>query len=238
MLEEDEAQAALDLLDSALSLDPDYPFALALAAWCHAQRYVYNWTDDHKTALDTALILARRAEAQGDDDPMTLAVLGTVLTLAKQLDRARGFLERAVSIDPNGAWAWGRLGWLEAISGNADRAEDCLRRSLDLSPFDPLTFNTYGGLGAARMQIGDFQGAVPHFERALRERPRAIWLWRALTLCLMGAEEETRAREAANHLMQIQPNFSIRRYLDAIAGRPEMKERFAELLRRAGLPEN
>ncbi|TNF64385.1 MAG: tetratricopeptide repeat protein [Rhodobacteraceae bacterium] len=236
-LEHEESEIAMALLEQALALDPDYPFALALAAWCHAQRSVYNWTDDPRAALDKALALAQRAEAQGEDDPLTLAVLGTVLTLALQPERARGFLERAVAIDPNSAWAWARLGWLEAYAGNAEKAETHLRRSLELSPLDPLNFNTYGALGAARAQIGDYKGALPHFERALSERPGAIWLWRILCVCLMGAGEEARAREAARHLMEVQPNFTIRRYLEAVAGRKEMKAEFADLLRRLGLPE-
>jgi len=30
--------ASIDLLGNALSVDPDYPLALSLAGWCHAQR--------------------------------------------------------------------------------------------------------------------------------------------------------------------------------------------------------
>jgi tetratricopeptide (TPR) repeat protein len=117
------------------------------------------------------------------------------------------------------------------------RAETFLRRSLALSPLDPLTFNTHAGLGAARAQVGDYAGAVPHFERAMRERPGAIWLWRILCVCLMGAGEEARARELAGRLMAAQPAFTIRRYLEAVEGRPERKAEFAALLRRLGLPE-
>ena len=41
-LESENAQA---LLERALSIEPAYPLALSLAAWCHAQRAVYNWTE-------------------------------------------------------------------------------------------------------------------------------------------------------------------------------------------------
>jgi adenylate cyclase len=30
------------LLDQAIAIEPDYPLALSLAAWCHAQQVVYN----------------------------------------------------------------------------------------------------------------------------------------------------------------------------------------------------
>src|SRR6185369_16799463 len=40
-LEKDEAARAVELLDQALAIDPDYALALALRAWCLAQHSVY-----------------------------------------------------------------------------------------------------------------------------------------------------------------------------------------------------
>ena len=237
-LEEEASRRALALLERALDLDPDYPLALALAAWCHAQQSVYTWADDPKASLDIAMRLARAAEAQGEDDPLTLVVLGTVLTLDHQHDRARGILERAVTIDPNSAWGWARLGWIEAYAGNVEEAEACLKQSLELSPLDPLRFNAYGGLGAARAQVGDYRGALPHLERAMGERPGALWLMRITCVCLAGAGETERGREMARRLMEAQPDFTIRRYLDAVPGRPERKAEWAALLRRLDLRED
>src|SRR5207253_856119 len=36
--------SALDQLNAAIAIEPDYPLALSLAAWCHARRVTYNWT--------------------------------------------------------------------------------------------------------------------------------------------------------------------------------------------------
>ena len=44
-LDKEENEAARTLLDRALSIEPTYPLALSLLAWCHLQRAVYNWTD-------------------------------------------------------------------------------------------------------------------------------------------------------------------------------------------------
>ena len=48
-LEKEESAKALELLEHALAIDPEYPLALSLAGWCHAQRSVYNWVDDIPT---------------------------------------------------------------------------------------------------------------------------------------------------------------------------------------------
>ena len=59
MLEKDEAARPLDLLEEALAIDPDYPLALGLAAWCWGQRSVYNWVTDIGAALEQAIALCR-----------------------------------------------------------------------------------------------------------------------------------------------------------------------------------
>ena len=95
MLEKEEADQALDLLDHALKIDPDYPLALALAGWCWAQRSVYNWVDDTASARAQALSLAEKAASLSSDDPSILAVLGAVHTFARNYGTARVLLERA-----------------------------------------------------------------------------------------------------------------------------------------------
>ncbi len=237
MLERDEAKKALHLLGEALEIDPEYPLALALAAWCHAQRAVYNWAEDREATIAEALRLAERAAQAGDDDPLTLTVLGTVHTIAKNRETARLILERAIAIDPNSAWAWSRLGWLDAYSGRAEGAEASLRRSLRLSPLDPLNFNTYAGLAAARTVAEDWEGAANYFKRALQERPGAHWIRRSLTACLMGTGREEEARAMAAELLKHQPDFTIARYLEAVPFWPPVKAKFEQFLRAAGLPE-
>src|SRR5580704_1430154 len=49
----------------------------AVAAWCHAQQVVYNWSADPEGARAEALRLAQMATAAGgEDDPTILTVLG------------------------------------------------------------------------------------------------------------------------------------------------------------------
>lgn len=60
-LEKEESGRALELLETALANDPEYPLALALAGWCHAQRSVYNWADAIAGSQAKARSLAERA---------------------------------------------------------------------------------------------------------------------------------------------------------------------------------
>src|SRR4029077_6486339 len=110
-LERAANKAALKLLDQAIAIEPDYQLALALAAWCHAQQSVYNWTMDLDAARSETLRLARAAAALGGEDPTVMTVLRAAHTIVRNYEIAGRMLEKALTLDPNSAWAWNRSGW-------------------------------------------------------------------------------------------------------------------------------
>ena len=136
-LEKDEVARALELLDQGLKIDPEYPLALALAGWCWAQRAVYGWSEDAVADRAMALSQAERAAGVAADDPLTLTVLGTVHSIARNHETARLILERAVTIDPNSAWGWSRLGWADAYTLRSESAEEHFQRAEAERPLDP-----------------------------------------------------------------------------------------------------
>jgi TolB-like protein len=82
------SEKAQVLLERALSVEPDYPLALSLAAWCHAQRVAYNWTDAMAEEREIALRLAQQAATISRDDPMVLAILGAAHTIVRDFQIA------------------------------------------------------------------------------------------------------------------------------------------------------
>jgi adenylate cyclase len=237
LLEQDAATRALELLDKALQLDPDYPLALALSAWCRAQRSVYNWTDDPAAAQADALKLADRAASQSTDDPLILAVLGAVHTFARNYGVARVMLERAVALDPNAAWALSRLGWLDVYADRPDEAKVHFEKALRLSPLDPINFNNLVGLGSARLVAGDDGAAANLFIRALQERPNAVWIHRNLAVALYGAGRLDEAKVSLEMLLASHPGFTIRKFREAMVFSPGALDRMTAQLRALGVPE-
>jgi adenylate cyclase len=76
VLEKEESTKALDLLEKALAIDPNYPLALSLAGWCHAQRSVYNFVEDIAGSQAKARALAERAAELGGDIRSSWRCLG------------------------------------------------------------------------------------------------------------------------------------------------------------------
>jgi adenylate cyclase len=236
-LEKEESAKALELLDKALAIDPEYPLALSLAGWCHAQRSVYNWADDIAGSQALARTLAERAAELSGDDPLILAVLGAVHTFVRNHGTARVLLERALAIDPNAAWAWSRLGWLENYSDRPERARENFERALRLSPLDPMNFNNHVGMGSACEIAQDYGNAVAHYRRALEERPHAMWIYRNLASSLSGAGRMEEAKQAYAEMMRSYPNLTVSKFRQAMVFSAPALDRMVENLRKLGLPD-
>jgi len=236
-LEKDESAKAIELLEKALAIDPKYPLALSLAGWCHAQRSVYNWAEDIAASQVMARSLAERAAEMSGDDPIVLAVLGAVHTFVRNHGTARVLLERAVTLDPNAAWAWTRRGWLECYADQTKKAIEHFERALRLSPIDPMNFNNYVGMGSAHEVAQEYDKAAALYRRALQERPNARWIYRNLSSSLSGAGRHEEAREAYAELLRSYPDLTISKFRQAMVFSPAVLDRMAENLRKLGLPD-
>jgi adenylate cyclase len=236
-LEKEESARALELLEKALSIDPEYPLALALTGWCHAQRAVYNWVDDIVDNQAKARSFAERAAALSGDDPLILAILGAVHTFVRNYGTARVLLERALVLDPNCAWAWSRLGWIEAYADQTDKAIENFERAIRLSPIDPMNFNNYAGIASAHHVAEDYDKAVMFCRRALQERPNATWIYRNLAGALAGAGRIEEAKVAFAEMLRHYPDLTVSKFKQAMVFSAPALERMGQNLRSLGLPE-
>jgi adenylate cyclase len=236
-LEKERSSKALDLLEKALQIDPEYPLALSLAGWCHAQRCVYNWTDDVADEQAMARSLAKRAVSLSGEDPVILAVLGAVQTFVRNYGTARVLLERALALDPNGAWTWSRLGWIENYADQPRKAIENFERALRLSPVDPMNFNNYAGIGSAHEVAQEYDKAAAFYRRALEEQPNAGWLYRNLTSSLSAAGRMDEARQAFAEMMRYYPDLTLSKFKQAMVFSTATLDRMGENLKRMGLPD-
>ncbi|RDI59856.1 adenylate/guanylate cyclase domain-containing protein [Microvirga subterranea] len=236
-LDRESNREASALLEEALRLDPNYPLARSLAAWCHGQRAVYNWTDDPKRERQEALRQAQAAATLASDDPFSLSVLGAALTITREYGRAGAVLERALALDPNSAWAWNRSGWLHNYQDDPETAIKHFERSLRLSPFDPMAFNCDMGIGSAHFIARRYEESIKWQEKALLSHPSAAWIHRNLAPAYALAGHPGKATESVRELLRDYPGLRISDVTRALVFSKEVLDRVAEGLRLAGLPE-
>jgi adenylate cyclase len=230
---------ALNHLNKALEIEPDYPLALSLAAWCHARQVIYMWTSVPAEAKVEGLRLAKLAGDMNNDDPLVLTMLCAAHSVIGDLDIASALIEKALALDPNSAIAWSRSGWLNAWLSRPEIAIEHFQRAIRLSPFDPMNFNCLFGIGNAHFVAARYEEALSWYRRGMLERPDLVWPLRVMTACLglLGCYPE--ARETGQRLRQAHPDTTTISKIVAInpTRDADFLRRYAEGLRKAGLPE-
>ena len=121
--------------------------------------------DAVKVPLAQAAPLAGRGE-----DAAILTVLGAGTTIIGNQRVAARPLEKALALDPNSAWAWNRSGCVQSYLDRPEVATEHFERSLPLSPFDPMKFNAFIGIGAAHFVAGRYADTV-HWQEKGATRP-------------------------------------------------------------------
>ena len=124
------------------------------------------------------------------------------LALPELHERAIAQFRRAIDLDPKFVRAWRELGLTLVAAGAIDEGIEVLRKALALSPDDPAPLSAMGR--ALFIGRGDFEAALPYFDRALALNPRAGWYWLQLSHCAALAGELPRARAAAEKAIALQ----------------------------------
>ena len=153
---------ALDLLERAAALDPEFGLALAMAATCHRMIVDFQWSDDAAGHRARGLDLASRAlEISGDDARALAHVASALMGLESTPDRAATVIERALALNPGCAYAWLVSGLLHTRLGEPDRAIADFETAIRLDPLSAVRGVARWNIGLARFQQGRFAEARP-----------------------------------------------------------------------------
>jgi TolB-like protein len=230
---------ALSYFRRAIELDPNFAAAYGMAARCYSQRKASGWVTDRIQEIEHTRQLARRAVELGRNDAVALCTAGVALGfVAGEIEDGSAFIDRAIALNPNLAWAWLFSGLTKIWLGQLDMAIDHLSHSMRLSPHDPHVFNMQGGIAAAHFFAGRPAEALKWAEMTLRERPNHLLASAILaaTRALNGQEED--AVKAMAHLRQIAPALRLSNLGDPFPLRSQvLASRLSEGLRKGGLPE-
>jgi tetratricopeptide (TPR) repeat protein len=230
---------ALRLFYRAIELDPDFASAHGMAAWCYAWRKMNGWETDREQAIAETARLARRAAALGTDDAVALCTGGFALAYnTGDLDDGGAMTDQALVLNPNLATAWFLSGVVKAYLGEPEMAIEHCARALRLSPLDPYVFVAHTVLAGAHFFAGRYDDASSWAEKALREQPNFAAAARAAAASHALAGRPEQAQKAMARLRQIDPALRISNLRDVLTlRRPEDLARYADALRKAGLPE-
>jgi TolB-like protein/tetratricopeptide (TPR) repeat protein len=236
----DESLAhAVAALEQALVLDPGHAPAMALAAYCLAERRQQGWAKDAAAETARGMYLATRAVELSGDDPNVLWMAAfAIRVLGSDALRGRELARRSLQLNPNSALALTTAAFAETFLGRPSDALEMLKRAELLNPRDPKAWYAAAAAALAHFVAGDDDQAAACARRALAQNPRFAPTVRVLAASLARRGNTAQASKAVEDLLRIEPDLTLRK-LRARMGHmePATLDRFALALRLAGLPD-
>jgi tetratricopeptide (TPR) repeat protein len=227
---------ALALLERSLELDPRFAAASVIADNCWAARYAQGWSPIGE-AIAQSTRYAQLAVRLDPDNAEALAVLARrTPSIKRDADETIALAERAVSLNPNSAFAWRCTGYGLMFVGEAERAVEHFERTLRLGPRDPRAYDATSGLAFALVQLGREEEAIGLFRQAIRQNANYAPAWRGFTSAMAMAGQLDKARRALKRTMELHPAFSLDSITERLGfGEKVRNGRLFEGWRRAGV---
>jgi adenylate cyclase len=230
-----DAAKAIELLDAALRIDPQYIAAHGLAAWCGSIFATRVSGDDRRLV---SVQHARAVLVADTDDSLALSFAAfAVAFYERDYDAALDAVSRALASTPNSPMVLAFSAQVNAFAGRFETAIKHAQASLRLSPNDPMRFVAEMAAGYSQFFVERYDEAVAAAQRAAHVNPNFVPALAIVVASLARGGKQKAAQAAAEHLLRIKPDFHFDEFIRVGRFAPELNEKYAAALREAGLPE-
>jgi adenylate cyclase len=227
----DDNAAARQMLERALTLDPQYAHAHAWLGCVLGQAWVYGW-EDPEVALRRVADELQTALALDDQDSDVHRILAALNLIRDDHDRAMYHQERALALNPNNDLIVVQQGELLTWLGRPEEGIDWIRRAMRLNPYHPQRY--WSHLGRAYYVAKRYGEAAEAFAR-LSTPDQTHHAFLAAAFAQMG--DATAAAAHAAETLQRAPDFSVEGYLETLHYKQASdREHHRAGLLKAGLP--
>jgi Tfp pilus assembly protein PilF len=228
------------LIERALSIDPDFPPAIAVATQVYVGRVDRQLPGVSEADRHRGLAYARRGiELAANDAHIRATCAFGLITLGAEFDTGMLMLRRAAIENPNNVILLGYAGIGALHGGTVEEAAAYLLRAIRLYPNDYGGFWLLGGMAHVRIVEGKYDEALDWATRAHAinsENNANHWLLAAVNAHMGRMSEAIRWREALQALL---PETTIARIRKGqLMKDPRRIEIVLDGLRLAGLPES
>jgi adenylate cyclase len=228
---------ALSYAQQAVALDPDFALGHMSIVRALLQQLSFRWIVDQFAVAQQAERSIRRALDLDRNDARILTVCGqATIMILRRVEEGAGWLDEAVSLDPNSALAWMYHANAQNLRNEPEKAIEDLEKVLRLSPLDPTKFYALTVMARVHNTCGRYDSALQYATEALRIRPNFDHALIEKVVANSLAGRLGPAREDLANLQKLHPEDRVSTYnpphlpLSAIP-------KYREGLRLAGLPE-
>jgi adenylate cyclase len=226
------------LLERAIAADPNYGPAYSHLAAVRMRIVTQGWSADETADRTVAAERARAALEREPNDPVALAIYGHIQSyLLKNFATATEYLDRALEVGPSCPQAWGFSSLLCGYLGEYDKAIPRAEQALRLSPIGLDSCRYQHHLSLAYYLADRFEEAVAWGRTSAALAPANISNLTCLTASLVALGDLETARSRAQEVLRLIPTFRLSAFRARTPQPPEVANRGAERLKRAGLPD-
>lgn len=130
----DDNAKALELLDRAIKLDPDYAPAYAWKACVLGQAIQFGLSDNPRASLERAVLAVHHAMSLEENNVECHRLLCEVYMVYRKLDQAMVHSDRALTMNPNDPRIVAQRGELLTWLGKAEEGVEWVERAVRLDP--------------------------------------------------------------------------------------------------------
>ena len=187
-----------------------------------------------KESFEKAMEMAQKTLAMDDSIFGAHCLLSVLYTGKREYDKAIAEGERAVALEPSGAYAHefyaNSLFW----AGRPKDAIPIYQKAIRLNPYGSPT--SYLMLGGAYRVTGSIEEAVLAYKKALLLSPDIFFAHLSLASAYIAMGREKEARAEAAEVLRINPKFSLDNYAKMLPFRDRsVADKYIGSLRQAGL---
>ena len=235
----DDFNAAQELFQRAIDLDPNYSEAWAGLGWSYLRKNELCDLDERPELVEKGLAAGKKAVELDDHSSIAHYLLGYAYVWAEQFQAAISEVEISLQLNPFNAQAQRGLGNRLDLVGRTAEGISKMEQALQLSPRDPNCPKLMGYLCRAYIDHGQPERALHWVERAIHLRPDTPDLRYRHAVCLAHLDRVEEAKKALDECERLQPGFLAQRERWRPYSDDERNQRFfAGLIRHGLLPES
>lgn len=197
-----------------------------------------SYTKNVPESLERGLAAGETAVALDGKDGFSHYVLGRVLALIGQGQRAISEFESSISLNPSFAHSYYGFAITLNWYGRAAEGIPLLDMAMRLSPQDPLFWAMQTARAGCCANIGQYNEGIEWARKAIHARPSQVWPHVIIADALTAVDRIEEARAAMAEARQLKPDLSLAT-IGFLAPKfhPPYHQRFVANLILAGLPE-
>ena len=208
------------------------------AKW-HVLKVLRGLSIDRKNDAMRALSETARALDIDPNNSLALAVEGYVLCqLTDRVDEAATRIKLALRANPNESLAWLFKSVISAADFNHTDAVGEAQHASVLSPIDPIRYFYRMLIGNAYLVAGEHDLAIRHCQDSIRLNRCHSPTVRILLTAQFEDGRFAEAKKTLNHLLELEPDLTVSRYLAGGDPSNKNRQRCAIALRELGLNPN